>query len=518
MEKTIFTEKVWIPSVDRFVFQESKDPQSGEKSYILKGLMLPFNTISRNRVLYNKDSIGEKCDNLVGRPLMYNHQVDGRDDLPFGHFTQSVCLDGPQPGWEKVYKQPGWYYEADIDPEEKNIIRKLKRGDLRHVSIQLIGDRVEEKYEKETGNDYTEAWVGDIIEGSLVPAPGFLDTTAQFAEALHKKEGFKVGDIIHSPSGTGKITKVTGDKLIVQLIDGTKIPIEVSAKDARKEAVVSGVPKDKLDILKKKGLIKQIVDNDTIIIEDGKDLEVKKLIHEEDMNTDTASGAVAPGLLPKKKESMPDGWTKVTWSDSKGNKYSDSIPNPMLDRTKMNILSAGGKIIKIEESCKESERDITVPIDGKQVTLNLGGTGNTGVDDEGNIYSKKDGKWMKEFFDSSSAREIDDDKEMLKASISAELDASSLYREYARKTNNEEIKKVMLSVADEEDVHVGEFLLVLKKIDPEYVINLMKGEKEVDSEKVGAEPTQPLMEEEDNLVKEFMSLGDKIVEKIIKDN
>jgi len=203
MTQVTFNEKIWIPSEDKFVFGESKNPRSGKKQYILRGLMLPFETVSRNRVLYNKESIESKSDQLIGRPLMYNHKVDGDSDFPYGHFTNSVCMTEAQLGWEKVFTVPGWYYEADVDPEEKKVIRKLERGDLRHVSIQLLGDRVEEKFDS-VGNDYVEAFVGDIIEGSLVPAPGFLDTTTIFAEKLGKNFSEKKEDMT-TTTGKGAI-------------------------------------------------------------------------------------------------------------------------------------------------------------------------------------------------------------------------------------------------------------------------------------------------------------------------
>jgi len=198
-----FTEKVWVSVEEQFKFKETIDPKTGEKKFRLRGLMLPFNTVSRNKVLYNADSIKEKAKHLIHRPLMYNHQVDSRSDLPYGHFTDSVVMEGGAlPGWENVYSKDGWYYEADIDPAERDIIRKLNRGDLRHVSIQLVGDNVEESFDKD-GNNYTEAWVGDIIEGSLVPCPGFLDTTTLMAEAFGKKEDATTSNI---PSQT-KIVK-----------------------------------------------------------------------------------------------------------------------------------------------------------------------------------------------------------------------------------------------------------------------------------------------------------------------
>jgi len=186
MEK-VFNEKIWVPALNPFRFTEQVDPNTGKKRYIMKGLMLPFGKVSRNNVLYNKEAIAEKHQDLVGKPVMYNHDVEGQA-LPLGHFISSNIAED------------GWYYEADIDPEERDIIRKLERGDLRHVSIQLIGGKVIERFDEEN-NAYTEAYVKDIIEGSVVPAPGFLDTTAKFAEAFKKKED------VTTTTGKGAIAK-----------------------------------------------------------------------------------------------------------------------------------------------------------------------------------------------------------------------------------------------------------------------------------------------------------------------
>lgn len=169
-KEILLTEKVWIPAVKEFTFREQVDPHSGKKSFILKGMMLPFGKISRNNVLYNKESVISKHKELIGRPLMYNHKIED-GSLPRGHFVDSYI------------REDGWYYEADVDPAERDLIRKLERGDIRHVSIQLIGGRVVERLTEE-GRSFAEAYVSDIIEGSVVPAPGFLDTTASFAEAF----------------------------------------------------------------------------------------------------------------------------------------------------------------------------------------------------------------------------------------------------------------------------------------------------------------------------------------------
>lgn len=72
------------------------------------------------------------------------------------------------------------------------------------------------------------------------------------------------------------------------------------------------------------------------------------------------------------------------------------------------------------------------------------------------------------------------DKEILRAGILAELDATSFYEQMADKTSNPHIKKILLDIAKEEKTHVGEFQAMLLKIDPEQTEELANGKKEVE--------------------------------------
>ena len=179
-----FMKEVWVPSEHAFRFTESIDPQTGKKKFIISGLMLPFGKISRNNIMYNIESIKDQHKKLIGKALMYNHKVD-TDMLPKGHFIDSTI------------EEDGWHYKADVDPHEVDLIRKLERGDLRHVSIQLIGGKVIERM-NDKGEPFTEAYVSDLIEGSIVPAPGFLDTTIKLAEAFKPKEQIMVDGKLQS--------------------------------------------------------------------------------------------------------------------------------------------------------------------------------------------------------------------------------------------------------------------------------------------------------------------------------
>lgn len=66
----------------------------------------------------------------------------------------------------------------------------------------------------------------------------------------------------------------------------------------------------------------------------------------------------------------------------------------------------------------------------------------------------------------------------VKLSMSAEFDATELYKKIAQATDNEMAKKVMQSIADEESVHAGEFRKLIATLQPGEEKLEDKGEKE----------------------------------------
>lgn len=71
------------------------------------------------------------------------------------------------------------------------------------------------------------------------------------------------------------------------------------------------------------------------------------------------------------------------------------------------------------------------------------------------------------------------EKEILRLGIIAELDAINLYEQLAAKSKNKKIKSVLLDIAKEEKTHVGEFQALLLELDKEQVRELAKGKEEV---------------------------------------
>ncbi|MDD3375365.1 MAG: ferritin family protein [Candidatus Omnitrophica bacterium] len=66
--------------------------------------------------------------------------------------------------------------------------------------------------------------------------------------------------------------------------------------------------------------------------------------------------------------------------------------------------------------------------------------------------------------------------------IAAEYEAIQLYVQLAESTDNKLAQDVLLDIADEEKVHAGEFLRLLKELDPDEQGFYDEGAKEVEEE------------------------------------
>ena len=75
------------------------------------------------------------------------------------------------------------------------------------------------------------------------------------------------------------------------------------------------------------------------------------------------------------------------------------------------------------------------------------------------------------------------DKELIRAirfMVAAEYEATQLYMQLAESTNNKLAVEVLKEIADEELVHVGEFLRLLHEFAPDEEKFYAKGAKEVE--------------------------------------
>jgi rubrerythrin len=77
------------------------------------------------------------------------------------------------------------------------------------------------------------------------------------------------------------------------------------------------------------------------------------------------------------------------------------------------------------------------------------------------------------------------DQELVRAirfMVAAEYEAIQLYQQLAESTDNKLAQAVLLDIANEEKVHAGEFLRLLKELDPQEEEFYQQGYKEVEDE------------------------------------
>ncbi|MFW5808743.1 MAG: ferritin family protein [Spirochaetota bacterium] len=66
--------------------------------------------------------------------------------------------------------------------------------------------------------------------------------------------------------------------------------------------------------------------------------------------------------------------------------------------------------------------------------------------------------------------------------VAAEYEAIQLYQQLAESTDNVLAQKVLIDIADEEKVHAGEFLRLIKELEPEEFDFYQQGYEEVEEE------------------------------------
>ena len=71
-------------------------------------------------------------------------------------------------------------------------------------------------------------------------------------------------------------------------------------------------------------------------------------------------------------------------------------------------------------------------------------------------------------------------KDAVRLAMIAELDAISFYLQIARKAKDERVRKVFEDVAREEAEHFGEFVRLLKELDPSFEELVNRGMREVE--------------------------------------
>jgi len=207
MTKTLIKEK-WINAATSSF---SEDVASdNKKTYTLNSVIVPFNEVSRNGVLYSKESIEKTHKKLEGLKLHHNHDINGASNFPRGKWIEAWLSDD------------GMHAVAEIFDTNynKDYIEWLKADNNPQVSLQITGEA--ESVKDEDGKYYQKAAINDWLECSTVNVPGFLQAQGSFesvlSEALKKKEEedeaieLEVGDDVKTRNGKGKLVKIVGNQ------------------------------------------------------------------------------------------------------------------------------------------------------------------------------------------------------------------------------------------------------------------------------------------------------------------
>lgn len=261
---TYFKEK-WINAQEAKVLVEKI--QDKKERYI-EAKILPFGQISRNGVMYSKESALKTHQQLVGKPLMHNHEINGRENFPRGKWVEANIKEDGLYGKAKVYDTS----------YNKEYIEWLEAEESPQVSLQITGDA--ESCKTKEGKYYQNANIQDWLEISTVNCPGFLDAKGNFeaimSEMLHKKEDnimkeavdeFKIGDKVGTDNGDGVITDVTGNQVSIKLDDmnttQTFSVMDIWKSESMKEDHLK--VGDVIDVGGKKMIVDKVNDNGYVV-------------------------------------------------------------------------------------------------------------------------------------------------------------------------------------------------------------------------------------------------------------
>ncbi|MFW5902622.1 MAG: hypothetical protein ACOCTT_01905 [archaeon] len=207
-----------IYNTETFSLEKSQD----KKGYILKGNAMPLGETSRNGVYYRPESVKKAYKSLEGNSFLFSHQQDQVNHV-LGHVTKADLTDTHVT------------YEVDIDPEEKDFIRKSERGDIKHVSVGAIINPETVEIDEDKGIAYVD--VEEFAELSSAPVPGYKNTSAKLNTVMAIAEKFGNEDQVKKLKQKTKTKETDEDKDTEDNPEEDKLPGQADTEE----------PKDKED-------------------------------------------------------------------------------------------------------------------------------------------------------------------------------------------------------------------------------------------------------------------------------
>jgi hypothetical protein len=169
MTKVTIKEK-WINAAQA-TFREELTSDN-KKKFVIEALIVPFNKISRNGVLYSKESIERTYKNLETKYLHHNHEINGANNFPRGRWVEAYLDNDGLRAKAEVYDTA----------YNKDYLEWLHSDKSPQVSLQITGEA--ESVKGEDGKYFQRAEINDWLEVSTVNVPGFLQAKGSFESVM----------------------------------------------------------------------------------------------------------------------------------------------------------------------------------------------------------------------------------------------------------------------------------------------------------------------------------------------
>jgi hypothetical protein len=193
--------------------------------YIMTAKIVPFGIISRNGVMYDKESVINTHKNLIGKPVLFNHKKDEDNTPPRGEWFDTEIRSDGMYGKAKIFNTT----------YNQNLIEYLLKAKNATVSLEIFG-KAEKRIDEETGIQYNVAFIKEWLESSIVNLPGFneakvLSFECYIAESLglgiQKQDGGNImeEDLIEKVEKLSeKFDKQT--ELLEKIVEGIELQSE----------------------------------------------------------------------------------------------------------------------------------------------------------------------------------------------------------------------------------------------------------------------------------------------------
>jgi hypothetical protein len=235
-------------------FEKTSFGKNQNDDYIMTAKIVPFGIISRNGVMYDKESVIKNHKGLVGKPVLFNHKKDEDNTPPRGEWIGTEIRSDGMYGTAKIFNTT----------YNQNLIEYLLKAKNATVSLEIFG-KAEKRIDEETGIQYNVAFIKEWLESSIVNLPGFneakvLSFECYIAESLglgiqkHEQDGGNImeQDLIEKVEKLSeKFDKQT--ELLEKIVEGIELQsesfkklkedVEVEAPEAQESTEAVEEPK-----------------------------------------------------------------------------------------------------------------------------------------------------------------------------------------------------------------------------------------------------------------------------------